>query len=166
MLKINKEKIKKGDPESFLVIPTAPKKINLKVHKADLMFIDKLASKLEVSRSLILNDIIKKILTFKLLKEVEEFDSKYQLALKADQTSPQPIIDGCNDLEESWIFELAREDIKKELLYRYQYYMISEEDQNHEFWKKNKIEEHLHSDEHNIFKSILDSKLRTENDPK
>ncbi|PLR29243.1 hypothetical protein CYR32_21060 [Chimaeribacter coloradensis] len=164
MLKIIREKIKRSTKENIIVIPVPPQKVNIKIHKADLSFIDQLAKKLDTSRSLILNEIIRKILIKKLKSEVEEFDSQFLLASIADKLSPENIVDGCNDLEESWIFEVAREEFKENMIYKYENYLLSEQEQQTDMLSKSEIILMKHSDEHNDCMSLVLDKLRNEND--
>lgn len=159
MLKINREKITKSTSENIIVIPTPPQKINIKIHTADLKFIDELAKKLNTSRSLILNEMIRKILIKKLKSEVDEFDSQFLLASIADNISPQNIVEGCNDLQESWVFEVAREEFKKSMLYKYENYLLSEQDQQTNILSKSEIKALKHSDEHNDCMSLIIEKL-------
>lgn len=128
------------------------------------MFIDQIAKKLNTSRSLILNGIIRKILLKKLKSEVEEFDSQFLLASIADKLSPANIVDGCNDLEESWIFEVAREEFKENMIYKYENYLMSEQDQQTDILSKSEITLMKHSDEHNDCMSLVLDKLRNNND--
>lgn len=160
MLKISREKISKSTSENIIVIPVPPQKVNIKIHKADVKFIDELAKKLDVSRSLILNEIIKKILIKKLKSEVNEFDSQFLLASIADKISPQNIVDGCNDLQESWIFEVAREEYKDSIKYKYDNYLLSEQDQQTDMLSKLEIEAIKHSDEHNDCVALLHKNMR------
>lgn len=160
MLKISREKISKSTLENIIVIPVPPQKVNIKIHKADVKFIDELAKKLDVSRSLILNEIIKKILIKKLKSEVNEFDSQFLLASIADKISPQNIVDGCNDLQESWIFEVAREEYKDSIKYKYDNYLLSEQDQQTDMLSKLEIEAIKHSDEHNDCVALLHKNMR------
>jgi hypothetical protein len=164
MLKINKDKILSNSADSTIVLPVPPQKMNLKIHRADLKFIDELALKIDTTRSAILNNIIRKVLIEKLKTEVTEFDSQVLLAVEADKLSSQNIIDGCNDLEESWIFEVARAEIKNEIFYKYNNFKLSEQDQYTDLLSKEEIELEKHSDEHNFCKQLIEQKLVNKND--
>lgn len=164
MLKVNKDKILSNSAESTIVLPVPPQKINLKIHRADLKFIDEMALRLDTSRSAILNNIIRKILIEKLKSEVTEFDSQVLLATEADKLSPQHIIDGCNDLEESWIFEVAREEIKESIFYKYNNFKLSAQDQQTDLLSKEEIYLMKHSDEHNYCKILIKDKIGNKND--
>lgn len=103
--------------------------------------------------------MIRKILIKKLKSEVDEFDSQFLLASIADNISPQNIVEGCNDLQESWVFEVAREEFKKSMLYKYENYLLSEQDQQTNILSKSEIKALKHSDEHNDCMSLIIEKL-------
>jgi len=159
MLKINRSKILKTNHKISITLPSPPKKVNIKIHKSDLKFIEGIAKELATSRSLILNEIIKKVLTRKIKEEVHELDSQIFLASIADEISPQQIVDGCNDLHESWVFEVVREEIKEMLLYKYNNHEISEHDPNFRALSKSEVDLIRHSEEHNDCVSLVRNKI-------
>lgn len=148
MLKIDTGKLLNQGTESNQIVKQNNYKINLKVHKADLAFIDSMAIKFDTSRSNIITDILKELILKKVNEETIEFDSKVLIARVADYLSPQEIVDGRNDLEESWVYEMVRDEIKRDINYRYDYYKLSEQDV-YDPRISDEVETLRHSDEHN-----------------
>ncbi len=148
MLRINTDKLLNQTSEKKIFIKQNNYKINLKVHKADLDLIDAIASKFNTSRSNIITDMLKELALEKAHENTTEFDSKILIARVADYLSPQEIVDGRNDLEESWLYEIVRDEIKQEINHRYNYYKLSEQDVC-DPRISDEVETLRHSDEHN-----------------
>lgn len=121
-----------------LVITKSPQpKINIKINKIDLYIIDELAKIFDDTRSQVVNLIIEKIIREFLNNEVENFDTKYLIAERADQINP----DLNNSLPaQSWLFEIDTEQSIRDIINRYS------EPNNH------------HSYEHDTLKEFFSTK--------
>lgn len=158
MLKINTSKLHAGTSENVLIIRENACKINLKIHKADLQFVDAIADKFKTSRSNILVDILKKGIIEKINSISTEFDSKILIAKTADSLSTQNIVEGYNDLGESWIYEVVRDSLKSAIEHQYIYSKLSEQDVENPIIK-DEIEDLRHSEEHNKILKLIKERV-------
>lgn len=109
-------------------------KLNIKLNTIDLMLLDELAKKYDDSRSGILNEIISLIVKKFLREEIANFDTRYLLAMLADNINPQK---NSNEIEQSWLYEIEPEKQIQELINKYYQY------------------ENAHTKEHDDIKTIL-----------